>query len=63
VVKVLNTNCSKVVLKRFDEHQDVFQAIFLVEIDTIEDLERTKDELRGMNETVRVTYSENKGIS
>ena len=62
VTKVLNANCSKVVLKRFDEHLDVFQAIFLVEIDGIEELERTKDDLREMNETVKITYSENKGI-
>jgi hypothetical protein len=62
VTKVLNANCSKVVLKRFDEHLDVFQAIFLVEIDGIEELERTKDDLRKMNETVKITYSENKGI-
>tara|TARA_B100000315_G_C14430635_1_gene519970 strand:- start:362 stop:859 length:498 start_codon:yes stop_codon:yes gene_type:complete len=62
VVKILNQNCSKVVLKRFDEYQGMFQAIFLVEIDTIEELERTKAGLREMNETVRITYSENKGI-
>lgn len=63
VVVVLNENCSKVVLKRFDSHKEVFQAIFLVEIDTIEELEKTKSELRKINETVRVTYSENKGIA
>jgi len=62
VIKVINQNCSKVVLKRFDEHQDMFQAIFLVEIDTIEELNGTKAGLQGMNEAVRVTYSENKGI-
>ena len=63
ITKILNSNCSKVVLKRFDEHLDAFQAIFLVEIDTIKELEKTKDELREMNETVKITYSENRGIS
>ena len=50
------------VLKRFDSHQGLFQAIFLIEINTIEELERTKAGLQGINETVRITYSENKGI-
>ena len=63
VVELLTQYCSKVVLKRFDTHQEIFQAIFLVEIDTIEELERTKAGLQGINETVRITYSENKGIS
>ena len=62
VVKVVNQNCSKVVLKRFDEHQEILQAIFLVEIDTIEELERMRSDLRQINDAVRVTYSENKGI-
>ena len=30
VVKIINENCSKVLLKRFDDHQNMFQAIFLV---------------------------------
>ena len=63
MVELLTQHCSKVVLKRFDTQQEIFQAIFLVEIDTIEDLERTKAGLQGINETVRITYSENKGIS
>lgn len=63
VTKILKSSCSKVILKRFDEHLDLFQAIFLVEIGTIEKLEKTKDELREMDESVKITYSENKGIS
>ncbi len=63
VVKVLNQNCSKVALKRFDSHQGLFQAIFLIEINTIEELERTKTGLQKINDTTRITYSENKGIS
>jgi len=62
VKKVLNQNCSKMVLKRFDEYQKKFQAIFLVEIDSVEELESIRDGLQVINETVRITYSENKGI-
>lgn len=62
VVNILNLNCSKVVLKRFDEHQDISQAIFLIEINTIQELEYIKSELQKMNESVKITYSENKGI-
>ena len=62
VVKIINENCSKVLLKRFDDHQNMFQAIFLVEIDTIEELEKIKNKLQETNETVRITYMENKGI-
>ena len=40
----------------------MFQAIFLVEIDTIEELEKIKNKLQETNETVRITYMENKGI-
>ena len=62
VVKVLNQNCSQVVLKRFDSHRDIFQAIFFIEITSLDELEKTKIGLQGINETVRFTYSENKGI-
>jgi len=62
VVKIINENCSKVLLKRFDDHQNMFQAIFLVEIDTIEELEKIKNKLQETNETARITYMENKGI-
>ena len=62
VVKIIDENCSKVILKRFDDHQNMFQAIFLVEIDTIEELEKIKNKLQETNETVRITYMENKGI-
>ena len=62
VVKIINENCSKVLLKRFDDHQNMFQAIFLVEIDTIEELERIKNKLQETNKTARITYMENKGI-
>ena len=62
IVKIINENCSKVLLKRFDDHQNMFQAIFLVEIDTIEELERIKNKLQETNKTARITYMENKGI-
>ena len=62
VVKIINENCSKVLLKRFDDHQNMFQAIFLVEIDTIEELEKIKNKLQETNVTARITYMENKGI-
>tara|TARA_B100000959_G_C14712754_1_gene513614 strand:- start:14 stop:697 length:684 start_codon:yes stop_codon:yes gene_type:complete len=62
VVKIINENCSKVLLKRYDDHQNVFQSIFLVEIDTIEELETIKSKLQETNETARITYVENKGI-
>jgi hypothetical protein len=62
VVEILNKNCSKVVLKRFDSQQNMFQSIFLVEFHAIEDLEKTKAALQKTNDAVRITYSENKGI-
>ena len=62
VAQVVNQNCAKVALKRFDDNQDMFQAIFLVEVDTIEELERMRSDLRQINDAVRITYSENKGI-
>ena len=62
VAKIINEHCSKVLLKRYDDHQNVFQSIFLVEIDTIEELETIKSKLQETNETARITYVENKGI-
>jgi hypothetical protein len=62
VVEIINDNCSKVILKRFDEQQNMFQAIFLVEINAIKDLEKIKTKLQEINEQVRITFSENKGI-
>ena len=62
IVNILNPNCSKLILKRFDEHQDTFQVIFLIEINTIQELEYIKSGLRAVNESVKITYSDNKGI-
>ena len=63
IVTVLKKYCTTIDLKRFDETRELLEAAFLVEFDTLEKLQRGKDELQGLNEHVRVAFLDNKGLA
>jgi hypothetical protein len=49
-------------MKRFDETKEELEASFLVEVDSFEQLNKSKAELQKLNEHVKITFLDNKGI-
>lgn len=62
IIEVLNKTCAAVKLKRFDETKEVLEASFLVEFDSIGQLNRSKSELQALNDSVKITFLENQGL-
>jgi|TARA_B100000315_G_scaffold254685_1_gene296266 uncharacterized membrane protein YhiD involved in acid resistance len=58
---VLKKHCSALDVKRFDETKDVLEASFLIEFDNYKNLEGLKTELQGLNNSVKITFLDNKG--
>jgi hypothetical protein len=62
IIQILKKNCSAVNLKRFDESKEILEASFLVEFDTIDQLNKSKSELQGLSDSIKITFLDNKGI-
>ena len=57
IIEVLNKNCSAVHLKRFDQpEKGVLEASFLVDFNSVRELEKTKEELNALSKSVSITY-------
>lgn len=62
IVSVLKSNCGSVDLRRFDERKDAVEASFLIELDNLSRLDEATAELRRLNDTVQVTFSDHRGV-
>ena len=62
IVDVLKANCTTVDLRRVEESPDLLEASFLVEFDDIEQLTRSKEELRRLNESMQISFVDHQGI-
>jgi len=60
ILKRYSTGCS---LKRFDETRQILEASFLVDFTDFEQLNKGKAELKELDETLKVTFLDNKGVS
>ena len=49
-------------LKRFDDSQEIIEALFLVEFTTFSQLSRAKDELRKLDDSIKISFMDNKGV-
>jgi len=49
-------------LRRVEESPDLLEASFLVEFDDIEQLTRSKEELRRLNESMQISFVDHQGI-
>ncbi|MFC2001744.1 DUF4956 domain-containing protein [Chloroflexota bacterium] len=56
VVAILNNHCSSVNMKRFDETSEVLEASFLVDFSDYSQLEKVKEELIKLSESVKITF-------
>ena len=63
VVNALKQHCSDVSLKRFDETEDILEASFMVGYDDYEQLHQSKESLRKLNDSIKITFLDNNGIN
>jgi len=62
IVSVLKEHCSSVNLKRFDESGRSLEASFLVEFDDFKNLTNSKNSLRKLDDSLKISFLDNKGI-
>ncbi len=62
ILETLKKHCSAVDLKRFDETKEALEATFLVEFRDFAQLNETKNALERLNDSVRISFLDNKGI-
>ena len=62
VVDTLRKHCTAVSMKRFDETEDSIEASFLIEFDDFDQLQKTRSALREQNDSIKITFLDNKGI-
>lgn len=62
IIEVLNKYCSSVNLKRLDESKDFIEASFLVEFDSIDELNKSKDEIKNLSDSVKIIFLDTKSI-
>ena len=62
VIDTLKTHCTEVDLKRFDETKEAIEASFLIEFKNIEQLTKTKKALYKLNESLKISFLDNRGI-
>jgi len=57
ISSILSKNCNFVHLKRFDKSEDnILEASFLVDFDSLEKLEKTKEELNNLSKSITISY-------
>lgn len=61
VVRVLETHCSDVDLRRFDEDGELLEASFVVNFDRFDEVGRAVSALQRLNEDVKVSFLDQRG--
>ena len=62
IIKTLNKSCSAVNIKRMDESEKLLEVTFFVEFENYHKLIDIKNDLRALNQKVKVTFLDNQGI-
>ena len=62
VIEILKKYCSTVNLKRFDENSEILEASFLIEFVNFEQLIKMKSALYKLNDSVKISFLDNRGI-
>ena len=63
IVETLKSHCSAVKVKRFDDTGEVLEASFLVEFESFDKLQESKQALRELGESVRISFLDNRGLA
>jgi uncharacterized membrane protein YhiD involved in acid resistance len=62
ISEALESHCSTVNLRRFDESSGTIEASFLVEFSDFERLNQTRQALRQLDPDLQITFLDNKGV-
>ena len=62
ISRILRDNCTAVNLKRYDETEDMLEASFLVEFESVDNLNEIKTELQELNSAAKITFLDNKSV-
>lgn len=62
ITETLRKYCSAVDIRRFDETKEQLEATFLIEFEDFKQLQRVKSELQKLNDSLRITFLDNKGV-
>ena len=62
IIDILKKHCIVVDLKRLDETDKMLEASFMIETENFSQLKNVKDELQNINDKVKITLLDNKGL-
>ncbi|MBN2412866.1 DUF4956 domain-containing protein [candidate division KSB1 bacterium] len=62
ILEILKKNCDVVDLRRFDETKEILEASFMVEARDFTQLSKAKEELQKLNEALKISFLDNKGL-
>ena len=62
ILEILKVNCDVVNLRRFDETKETIEVSFMIEVQNFTQLNNVKNELQNINDTMKITFLDNKGL-
>jgi uncharacterized membrane protein YhiD involved in acid resistance len=62
ILEILKKHCDVVDLRRLDETKEILETSFMVETKNFSQLNNAKDELQQLNDTIKITFLDNKGL-
>ena len=62
ILEILKKNCDVVDLRRLDETNEILEASFMVQTQNFSQLNNAKNELKQLNDTLKFTFLDNKGL-
>ncbi len=62
ILEILRNSCKVVALKRLDETDQILEVSFIVEAENFSQLNKAKDELQQLDNTLKITFLDNKGL-
>lgn len=62
IIEILKKNAREINLRRFDDNKNLIEATFIVEFDQYKNMEEMKKELKKLDEDIKISFIDNKGI-
>jgi uncharacterized membrane protein YhiD involved in acid resistance len=62
IIEILKKNCESVDLRRIDENNEVLEASFMIEANNFVQITNLKKELYSLDNTLKLTFLDNKGL-
>lgn len=62
IIEILKKNAHEINLRRFDDNKNLIEATFIVEFDQYKNMEEMKKELKKLDEDIKISFIDNKGI-